>query len=518
MYQVGFSSAIFGNNALNTLPTSAAYFIATTSQTWMAVTRSAAGVETMTDTNVSTSTQGLAPTGISNVVAFQKLRVELSSTTAVFMINGTIVASHTLNIPSAALAPTVLVDIFSQPGEGHPGYQPRLLAQALRVWIDDPVGGYVSSQGESAPAYVYDRISGADIASAGLAENAWSFVAGMLASNATSSIVGSTTPMVRKSFGRYDQDVMGVISTSPYAVLGQENADTVRVATMGRVPLIVSLENGPILQGDRITASSIEGVGMRATRAGAVVGVAIDSFATSSVSTYTECDEQLAADLLAAGVEVPEYACLAKVLVSIKIGGDMNMGGLFSDATGAIATMADAMSTLAATVFEKGAELTRLVVGEIVAKVAVVGKLLAESIYTKELCIADDSGAETCITKSELDALLVGAPLEPSSGSGGDEPEAPTDTDTDEEAPNVIINGNSPATVPLNSAYIDLGATVSDNVDQSIGLYASVDGGPTTTPEAIFIDTAVVGEHTVLYSATDQAGNVGTATRIVVVE
>ena len=33
--------------------------------------------------------------------------------------------------------------------------------------------------------------------------------------------------------------------------------------------------------------------------------------------------------------------------------------------------------------------------------------------------------------------------------------------------------------------------------------------------EAVVIDTALLGEHTVLYSATDNAGNVGEATRTV---
>ena len=35
-----------------------------------------------------------------------------------------------------------------------------------------------------------------------------------------------------------------------------------------------------------------------------------------------------------------------------------------------------------------------------------IGKIFAGEVETKQLCVSDDSGAKTCITKSELDALL----------------------------------------------------------------------------------------------------------------
>jgi len=38
-----------------------------------------------------------------------------------------------------------------------------------------------------------------------------------------------------------------------------------------------------------------------------------------------------------------------------------------------------------------------------------IASLFAEKVVTKELCVADDSGEETCITKAQLDALLSGA-------------------------------------------------------------------------------------------------------------
>ena len=36
-----------------------------------------------------------------------------------------------------------------------------------------------------------------------------------------------------------------------------------------------------------------------------------------------------------------------------------------------------------------------------------IASIFAKEIETKSLCVSDDSGAKTCITKSQLDALLA---------------------------------------------------------------------------------------------------------------
>ena len=72
--------------------------------------------------------------------------------------------------------------------------------------------------------------------------------------------------------------------------------------------------------------------------------------------------------------------------------------------------------------------------------------------------------------------------------------------DVDEIPPVISINGANPITVELGSTYSDDGAIA--------------DGGETVSLESN-VDTAKVGSYTVTYSATDAAGNIGTATRIV---
>src|SRR3989344_3849004 len=55
-----------------------------------------------------------------------------------------------------------------------------------------------------------------------------------------------------------------------------------------------------------------------------------------------------------------------------------------------------------------------------------VGDLFAGRVKTKELCVRDDSGAETCITKLQLDSLLSGVAAGQGGGGGGTPSPSPT--------------------------------------------------------------------------------------------
>ncbi len=89
----------------------------------------------------------------------------------------------------------------------------------------------------------------------------------------------------------YDNSVIGVVATQPGWLLGQETKDSVQMALAGRVPMRVSLKNGEIKIGDPITTSSILGVGMKATKAGPIVGKAME--AVNETSALTACTDPL---------------------------------------------------------------------------------------------------------------------------------------------------------------------------------------------------------------------------------
>jgi hypothetical protein len=92
---------------------------------------------------------------------------------------------------------------------------------------------------------------------------------------------------VAKSASAYGA-VMGVVSTEPGVILAANRAydDETRgndpsmyaIGLIGRVPVKVSLENGPIQPGDLLTTSSTPGVAMKATEAGQTLGIALEAY------------------------------------------------------------------------------------------------------------------------------------------------------------------------------------------------------------------------------------------------
>ncbi|MGC9602115.1 MAG: tail fiber domain-containing protein, partial [Minisyncoccia bacterium] len=155
----------------------------------------------------------------------------------------------------------------------------------------------------------------------------------------------------------------------------------------------------------------------------------------------------------------------------------------------------------------------------------------ADTVNTQKLCVGT-----TCVTQSQLQNLLnnqnsgAGSNTSGLPGQGGGSgalggassgSASSTDaTSTPTVPPTISINGDNPATINVGDTYADLGATISDTGagqagDANLGLSVNIDGGATTTPSQIVINTSIVGTHTIIYSATDQNGLTGTATRTV---
>jgi len=98
---------------------------------------------------------------------------------------------------------------------------------------------------------------------------------------------------------------------------------------------------------------------------------------------------------------------------SLMVGG-CNVVGLallaLSATAGGSAVRADDPSTLQSTVLEKIVSGLEQQVANLGASVAAFAdSFTAKRIAAQELCVADGSGAQTCITKAQLDALLRGA-------------------------------------------------------------------------------------------------------------
>ena len=90
-----------------------------------------------------------------------------------------------------------------------------------------------------------------------------------------------------------------------------------------------------------------------------------------------------------------------------------------------------------------------------------------------------------------------------------------TSTTPDTTPPVITIVSDNPAHIHVGDSYADLGASVTDNVDQNLGLKYFLNGALVSN---IVIDTSTAATDTVDYVAADTAGNTATSTRTVIVE
>ncbi len=95
---------------------------------------------------------------------------------------------------------------------------------------------------------------------------------------------------VKRSNYQYQPDVLGVVSTDPGFVAGSYTKDSYPVALVGRVPVKVSTENGLIRTGDNLTSSSVPGHAMKATKAGRILGKALENLDQTKLSECPQSD------------------------------------------------------------------------------------------------------------------------------------------------------------------------------------------------------------------------------------
>ncbi|MFZ2593148.1 MAG: immunoglobulin-like domain-containing protein, partial [Minisyncoccia bacterium] len=141
----------------------------------------------------------------------------------------------------------------------------------------------------------------------------------------------------------------------------------------------------------------------------------------------------------------------------------------------------------------------------------------AKKVITEELCVGTEED-KTCLTKTQLDTLIqsasatvsgAGTPPVPGGDTGGNG-DAPASEDS--ENPVVSLTGDADQTIVVGTSWADLGALATDNIGVVGSVTATVNG---VAQSSVSIDTAIVGEYTIIYSAADAVGNIGTATRVV---
>ena len=314
---------------------------------------------------------------------------------------------------------------------------------------------------------------------------------------------------VEKATSAQGRRLLGVISEKPAVLLGGFNGAQfaeerqVAVGLSGRIPVKVSLEGGSIAIGDDLSLSSTPGVAKKATAGEQSIGYALENYTQNSTSTtvmffiHNEEKERVAAsgmNMLAALGEIASSTLngsLTSVNALSSTASDF-MTGLFARITAWLGNSANGIADLFA------------------------AHVHAQVVTTESLCLTG-AGGETCITKAQLDQLLANS----QSGIGGSSTSGQTlvasGSSGDTTPPTITLQGNNPASVAIGATYSDLGAIITDNVDQNIGYTVSLDNATSTDLSNLTLDTSVGGTHYIVFTAADQAGNVTHATRTVIV-
>jgi hypothetical protein len=83
--------------------------------------------------------------------------------------------------------------------------------------------------------------------------------------------------------------VMGIVATAPGLILGEKTEQSYPIALAGRVPLLVTTENGDIKAGDRLTVSpTLAGKASKAVMASRTVGIAMEDLVPDAVGPCPE--------------------------------------------------------------------------------------------------------------------------------------------------------------------------------------------------------------------------------------
>ena len=271
--------------------------------------------------------------------------------------------------------------------------------------------------------------------------------------------------------------IIGVVSTQPGILLGADNSyglsSVAPIALTGRIPAKVSMEGGAINVGDRITTSSVSGVGMKATSTSqTTVGYALESYSGEGGGKLV--------------YEKNSLGDVGKILVFVNLA----EGRLSSSiSNGTMTTNLDAGGNSILNIKSLISQSGKWSISE-------DGVLTVEKIQTKKLCLED-----ICITRDDLKKLLENSGI-PVNGSGADITSNTSNVTTtpvvslDTEVPIITLVGAANITLNLNDSFVDPGATVTDTIDHNLGVNTSGE-----------VDTSKAGEYLLRYNAEDSAGN-----------
>jgi hypothetical protein len=206
------------------------------------------------------------------------------------------------------------------------------------------------------------------------------------------SLVKDTSNTVELSSVKGVDRLTGVVSNQPLIQLSEGDGG-IQVVTSGLTLALVSDMDGDVMAGDKITASPIEGVGMRADESTTVVGVAQSNLADVELETRTIKDNS--------GKEVEVHIGLVPVQVGIAF--------FNPDEDKKTTFVPDFMQSLANTVSGKNVSPVRVLVAALVLLLLFVSitVLLYSSVRSSIISIGRNPLSEAAVRKSLLQVGLT---------------------------------------------------------------------------------------------------------------
>ncbi len=361
----------FGDRAVSAasanVPVNFIGFAATTTTNWKAIVVSGGLATTTIDTGVATST---------TATTSKRFRVEVSSSTVNFLIDGNVVAvispASQVSVP---LAPMVAVS--KTVAEGLAVSEADIAS--LRVWIDDPISPIASASAASVPQGL--TIIETDPAEQlkkklnrnldferGTGSGVWYIASTSVPQvNMLVGFSSGISSAVVEPASRYTRPI-GVMSWNS-SFSGLSTGD-IPVVTSGRIKALVSLSGGAINVGDEISVSTTTlGVGTRAVRAGYIIGRAVEAFDPANNLGVCQSGSTSA---------YATTTCIGLLTIALAPGWSEGNSSLFQDLAQTITDVPEALLDFTNSAFASGAQITKFVVGKLVAQTAVIKDLFAQ--------------------------------------------------------------------------------------------------------------------------------------------
>ncbi|MDB9888475.1 DUF5011 domain-containing protein [Polaribacter sp.] len=116
--------------------------------------------------------------------------------------------------------------------------------------------------------------------------------------------------------------------------------------------------------------------------------------------------------------------------------------------------------------------------------------------------ITDNIVAVSTVNTSVIGNYTVTYNVSDAAGNAATQVTRTVNVTADETIPVITLSGVNPQSIELGTAYSELGATATDNIDGDISANISID--------ATYVDINTVGDYTVTYNVSDTAGNPAT--------